>query len=109
MKKLLCILLFPTIVSAQRITIVGINCLELVPIDTTVIVCVTPLSEERAYLLKIVDNAQFMEEAYQLLLWRQPDSPGFNYYLNELNLGRKSKTDVINAFVGSAEYKALHP
>lgn len=94
-----------------RITIVGIDCMDLRAVvlsaQQATVVCVRPLPETRAYLLAIQDLGQFVTEAYQVLLWRQPDGPGWAWWRGEILAGRRSREQMVNALIDSSEYQAV--
>jgi len=98
--------------AALTIRIVGITCDEWRVVslegDRATLVCVRPLAETRAYLLALPEPAQFIREAYQALLWRDPDGPGLAYWTGEVASGARTREQVLDALIGSPEYAANH-
>ena len=99
------------IVSQPRaaVSIVGIDCQRYVAIpgEPYTIVCVTDIATATAGLLRIGDQAQFLREAYEVLLLRRIDGPGYGYWTGELNAGRISREGVLRAIISSGEFRAL--
>jgi len=65
------------------------------------------LPGQRAYLLALPTDADFIAQAYTVLLKRQGDAGGVAYWLGQVQ--SKSRNYVLDAFISSAEYKAAHP
>ncbi len=55
--------------------------------------------------LRLSTNKVFVTMVYVGMLKRSPDEPGYNFWVNALN-GGQSAQNLINGFVGSAEYRA---
>lgn len=55
-----------------------------------------------------VTNDQFVTLCYQNVLNRAPDAGGFAYWVGELNSGRRTRGNVMNAFSESAESKLIN-
>ena len=53
-----------------------------------------------------MSNAGFITYCYQVVLGRQPDSGGYNYWLGQLDSGARNRGEVMLAFSESAEYQA---
>lgn len=53
-----------------------------------------------------LSNAGFITYCYQVVLGRQPDSGGYNYWLGQLDSGARNRGEVMLAFSESAEYQA---
>lgn len=51
-------------------------------------------------------NATFVNLVYQNVLGRQPDTGGYNYYLNLLNTGGLSRAALMDQFIQSPEFSA---
>jgi hypothetical protein len=78
--------------------------------DGSMLLCVTTLASQRAYLLALPgDDAAFLTAAYRLLLHRAPDSAGSAYYRAELARGAITRDGIIDRMAASAEYRTLHP
>jgi Domain of unknown function (DUF4214) len=92
----------------SNLTIVGIACDELVVVNNSVIVCVHPLAETLAGLLKISDDSDFVIQSYRSLLWREPDPSGLEFWVGTLVSGAFTRSQLLDAFVSSAEFVALH-
>ncbi len=60
--------------------------------------------ESGEYQNKNLHNVQFIYDMYNCVLYRQPDHSGFNFWLNDLNSGRKTRTDMLYAFLVSIEF-----
>lgn len=59
-----------------------------------------------------VDNSSYVAivtQDYRQYLNREPDAEGLNFWVNELATGRKTRQDLVNAFLVSGEYLAAHP
>ena len=89
------------------VSIVGIDCKRLVLIGADTVVCVTPVEQAIPGLLKVVDTEDFVRESYEVLLLRAPDAPGQLYWTAALTEGRTSREGMLNAIVGSTEFRAL--
>jgi hypothetical protein len=77
--------------------------------DGTMLVCMTSLQTQRAYLLALPpDDFAFVGRAYEVLLHRKGDTPGIAYYYSRLKGKTMSRDQVLDVFVASPEYKALH-
>jgi len=108
MKNILLVLLFVTTQSLALIKIIGVDCLDLVVIDSENIVCVHTLEENKKLLLNITNNFDFVTGIYHILLWRHPDIAGETYWLNALNSKAVTKEQMLNIFINSEEYTKLH-
>ena len=54
-----------------------------------------------------VTDTGYVNNLYQNVLGRSPDSSGLNYWLGHLNSGAESRYEVLLGFAESAENKAL--
>ena len=54
-----------------------------------------------------VSDATYVNNLYQNVLGRLPDSSGLNYWLGQLNSGAETRYEVLLGFAESAENKAL--
>ncbi len=54
-------------------------------------------------------DAQYVTSLYETLLLREPDAAGLNAWTNALAAKSLTRDQVRAAFLGSPEYKALHP
>lgn len=77
--------------------------------DGSMLVCITTLARQRAYLHEHESNAAFVTEAYRIFLRRSIDAAGLSYYVNRLAGNTITRDGVIDELIGSAEYRALHP
>jgi hypothetical protein len=95
-------------ITEAKLIIEGINCLNIVVIENSVVVCVQPKEVEKAYLLGISPNFDYVISSYHVLLYREPDIGGETYWLELLNNGTVTKEQVYNNFINSKEYKDIH-
>ena len=106
----LCLLLQTSLVYAVDLTIIGLPCLKVITLDNNwTLVCIMSEAENRKYLNSVTTNDRFLLDAYMMLLYRYPDDGGFKWWLGQLTSGAMTKDQIIDAFIGSAEYKSLHP
>ena len=75
--------------------------------DGSALICITTLATQRAYLLKVPGNSEFVTEAYRVLLRRAPQPAYLAYYVGLLNAGTASRERIIEVLVETAEYRAL--
>lgn len=66
------------------------------------------LDSQRASLLKIANDSDFVFEAYELLLRRKPDSGGQGFFLGSLMEGQLTREQVLCIIEGSPEFRDLH-
>jgi SAM-dependent methyltransferase len=66
------------------------------------------LDSQRAQLLKIADDGDFVFEAYELLLRRKPDDGGQAFYLGSLKQRQLTREQVLGIIEGSPEFRDLH-
>ena len=85
-----------------KIEVEGISCR-----DESMMICITTLATQRAYLLKVPGNSEFVTEAYRVLLRRAPQPAYLAYYVGLLNAGTASRERIIEVLVETAEYRAL--
>lgn len=55
-----------------------------------------------------INNSQFVNQTYQFVLKRNPDSSGYNYWLGELNSGKKSRAQMVANMLNSSESASVH-
>lgn len=53
------------------------------------------------------DNSQFVESVYNDVLFREPDSSGWNYWTGQLNAATKTRRQVGNAIIRGSESAGL--
>ena len=66
--------------------------------------------ESDEYITRFKDSnsdAKFVNNLYQNVLGRLPDNEGFQYWFNQLDSGRETKSDLLLGFAESSENKAL--
>lgn len=71
---------------------------------------------EREFLFKIINSSEFIRKQYDnnkyvtimytAILGRTPDSVGLQYWVNKLNNKQITRSDVVNSFVQSLEFKS---
>ena len=62
------------------------------------------------YITRFKDSdsdEKFVNNLYQNVLGRLPDNEGFQYWFNQLDSGRETKSDLLLGFAESSENKAL--
>ncbi|UCF90241.1 MAG: DUF4214 domain-containing protein [Desulfobacterales bacterium] len=57
------------------------------------------------YGMRTRDNAQFVEDLYNCFLRRGSDLAGFQFWVNQLDTGAMSRSDIVSAFAGSEEFQ----
>lgn len=75
--------------------------------DGSMLVCLTTPTTQRAYLLKVVEDAKFVVESYRVLLRRSVDVAGRTYYTNRLSAKTITRDKMIDEIMTSAEYRKL--
>ncbi len=60
--------------------------------------------EFRSYNLS---NEEFLNRVYETIMNREPDSEGYNYWLERLNREEITRNDVVDMFVDAPEFKEL--
>ena len=93
---------FPMGTVAVKLDAPGQNCN-----DGSQLICITTPTTQRAYLLTVTDDAKFVDEAYRVLLRRPPDVPGQVYWTNRLKGNTITRDQIVDEFMGSAEYRAF--
>ncbi len=63
--------------------------------------------DSQEYKNREVDNEEFINILYQAILGREADSEGFNYWVNELEIGIISRDNILEIFLESNEFLAL--
>ena len=94
---------FPKGTVAVKLDLPGDDCN-----DGSMLICVTTPATQRAYLLAVPTDAQFVADAYRVLLRRPADAAGTSYYGNRLSAHTITRGTVIDELMASAEYRALH-
>ncbi|MCB2183987.1 MAG: DUF4214 domain-containing protein [Desulfobulbaceae bacterium] len=56
-----------------------------------------------------MSNSAFVDMAYQLIMRRDPDKEGKEFYLNKLASGEMSRDQFLDTLAGSAEFLNRHP
>lgn len=70
---------------------------------------VAPLLEERkAALLELGEDEEFLAQAYQVMLRRQPDSEGRSFYAKALAASQLTREQVLAIIEGSPEFRTVH-
>jgi hypothetical protein len=67
------------------------------------------LDAQKAALLRVADDGDFLCETYRLLLKRHPDAEGRSFFSRGLASAQLTRTQVLAIIEGSPEFQALHP
>ena len=52
-------------------------------------------------------NEEYLNNVYQNILDRSPDTIGFNYWINQLNVGNENRAEILMGFAESVENKQI--
>tara|TARA_X000000368_G_scaffold340316_1_gene278520 strand:+ start:3329 stop:3601 length:273 start_codon:yes stop_codon:yes gene_type:complete len=63
------------------------------------------MTEEESNLWQLESDEEFLNRVYKSELGREPDSEGFKYWLDDLNLRGQTRKDVLANIRRSEEYK----
>ena len=63
------------------------------------------MTKEETQLWQMESDEEFLNRVYKSELGREPDSEGFKYWLDDLNLRGQTRKDVLANIRRSEEYK----
>ena len=66
------------------------------------------MTEEETQLWQMESDEEFLNRVYKSELGREPDSEGFKYWLDDMNIRGETRDQVLANIRRSEEYKQKH-